>query len=163
MVLISRMHDQYLLACVDESAHRVFRDKSLEGQRAFVELGRGPYTILARLLLPALGKAVQKFGRNQTYADAARVACALERYRLAHGALPDNLEALTPQFLDKVPNDIMDGKPLRYHRTSDGGYTLYSVGWNQTDDGGQLVRKPGPKEATIDLTQGDWVWQMPPG
>jgi hypothetical protein len=36
---------------------------------------------------------------------------------------------------------------------------LYSVGWNETDDGGQVVLKPDGK--SVDRDQGDWVWRYP--
>jgi len=91
--------------------------------------------------------------------DATRVACALERNRLANGKFPETLDALSPQFIGKIPHDIIDGKPLRYKPT-EGGYVLYSVGWNQTDDGGEPAWKTD-KERSLDLTRGDWVWQIP--
>ena len=74
--------------------------------------------------------------RNQTLANEAFLACGLERYRLAHGQYPDTLDALVPQFAEKLPHDIIGGQPLKYHRTADGQFVLYSVGWNEKDDGG---------------------------
>ena len=44
----------------------------------------------------------------------AATACAVERYRLKHGKLPKDLNALVPEFMNKVPIDPFDGKPLRY-------------------------------------------------
>jgi hypothetical protein len=120
----------------------------------------GPYTIFAKRLLPALGNTVRKTARMQTYVDAAVVACALERDRLANGKLPDTLAALTPRFLEAIPTDVVDGKPLRYRPEADGGYVLYSVGWNGKDDGGELAWKGG-KTTSVDVEQGDWVWRMP--
>jgi hypothetical protein len=121
----------------------------------------GPYTIFAKLLMPALEKAVRKSARMQSYVDAARVACALERYRLAKGQLPDKLDALVPQFIAAVPTDVIDGQPLRYDKAADGSYLLYSIGWNQVDDGGQLAWSGQKKDNSVDINQGDWVWQMP--
>jgi len=37
---------------------------------------------------------------------------------------------------------------------------LYSVGWNQTDDGGQLAWARQTKQDSVDSTRGDWVWRM---
>ena len=90
----------------------------------------------------------------------AGVACALERYRIAHGQLPEALDAVAPQFIEKIPNDVIDGKPLRYRKNSDGSYILYSIGWNQTDDGGKVVFKTD-SPTQVDYTQGDWVWPTP--
>jgi hypothetical protein len=108
-----------------------------------------PYTFLAQEATPNFVKASQTMARNQTLANEAFVACWLERYRLAHGQYPETLEALVPQFAEKLPHDIVGGQPLKYHRTADGQFVLYSVGWNETDDGGV------PGKTTPD---GDWVW-----
>ncbi|HWW00557.1 MAG TPA: hypothetical protein VNZ64_12735 [Candidatus Acidoferrum sp.] len=162
MLTISRMFQSFMIPIVDERAHRVFPEVAENGVRTLGKMRTGPYTIFAKLLLPALGKAMQRTARMQTYVDAANVACALERYRLANGKLPDALEALAPAFIARIPNDVIDGKALRYRVKADGGYVLYSVGWNQTDDGGELAWKERNKETpTVDFTQGDWVWLMP--
>ena len=118
-----------------------------------------PYNIIERMLLPALGAVAKKFAYGQESVDLARVAIALERYRLAHGEFPESLDALAPQFIAKLPHDIINGQPLHYHRTNDGQFVLYSVGWNETDDGGEV---PPTKGGWLNLTKGDWVWQYPP-
>ena len=125
-----------------------------------------PYNILERLLLPALGNAVKKFAYAQISTDLARVAVALERYHLAHGSFPDSLDALSPQFIEKIPHDIINGQPLHYRRTDDGQFILYSVGWNETDDGGVVASKKGSNgrdesNARVDIEKGDWVWRYP--
>jgi hypothetical protein len=51
----------------------------------------------------------------------------------------------------------MSGTALKYRRTADGKFILYSVGLNQTDDGGEVVLGPG-KPPRPDLKRGDWVW-----
>ena len=106
------MHQQYTLSIVDERARRVFPEVSAKGEKAVKQMRTGPYTILGKLLFPALEKAVRKSRGMAFYVDATRVGCALERYRLANGSLPETLDKLTPQFIDRVPNDIIDGKPL---------------------------------------------------
>jgi hypothetical protein len=161
MLTISRMFQQFTLPTVDEKAHRVFPEMSHEGEQAFQKMRTGPYTIFAKLLMPALEKAVRKSARMQAYVDDARVACALERYRLAKGQLPDKLDALVPRFIAAIPTDVIDGHPLRYEKSADGNYVLYSIGWNQVDDGGQLAWSGQKKDNSVDINQGDWVWQMP--
>lgn len=161
MLTISRHYQTFTEPAVDERARRVFPKITAEADRVLEQMPRGPYTLFAKVTLPGVGKAVQKSARMQTYVDAARVACALERCRLANGALPDTLGALVPQFLGTIPADVIDGKPLRYCRNADGGYILYSVGWNQTDDGGQLAWVNNKKDTNLDVSAGDWVWQIP--
>ena len=89
---------------------------------------------------------------NQTLVNQAQIVCALERYRLAQGHYPETLDTLVPQFIQKMPHDLIGGEPLVYRRTNDGKFLLYSIGWNETDDDG----KPG---TLADVKTGDWVWQ----
>ena len=103
---------------------------------------RTPFNFLAAMALPNFVKATQTTARNQTLANEAFIACGLERYRLAQGEYPETLEALVPQFAEKLPHDIIGGQPLKYHRAANGGFVLYSVGWNEKDDGGSA----GPDE-----------------
>ena len=125
-----------------------------------------PYNSIERLLLPALGNAAKKFAAGQNSVNLARVAIALERYRLVHGEFPEKLEALTPQFIAKLPHDVIDGQPLHYRRdppspgsgAASGQFVLYSVGWNETDDDGRVVLN---EYGAVDIGAGDWVWRYP--
>jgi hypothetical protein len=116
------------------------------------------FNIVERMFLPALGAATKKFAQGQESADLARVAIALERYRLAHNEYPGSLDPLAPQFIAKLPHDIINGLPLHYRPEANGQFVLYSVGWNETDDdGGVGLNKSG----TVDINTGDWVWRYP--
>jgi hypothetical protein len=161
MLTISRMYQAFIEPAVDTRVHRVFPEISEDFERAIEQMPKGPYTLAAKVTLPALGNAVRKSARMQTYVDAARVACALERYRLANNTLPDTLETLVPALLPAIPADVIDGKPLRYRKNADGGYILYSIGWNKTDDGGQLAWLKDKKNGNVDVARGDWVWHIP--
>jgi hypothetical protein len=121
-----------------------------------------PYNFVANMFLRSFGGAVRIFASAQSSTDLARVAIALERYRLAHGEYPESLDALAPQFIDKLPHDIINGQPLHYRHTDGGGFVLYSVGWNETDDGGTVVMREGSEPARIDPEKGDWVWNSAP-
>jgi hypothetical protein len=70
---------------------------------------------------------------------ALRALIAVERYRLKHGKWPDKLEDTIPAFLDRVPEDPIDEKPIRYKRWAD-GTVVYSIGNDRKDDGGDVVR-----------------------
>ncbi len=118
-------------------------------------LRSGPYTYFVASFIPNYIRAGMATGYQQTMANEALIACALERYHMAEGKYPETLGALAPRFLEKVPKDIIGGKPLVYHRTEDGKFMLYSVGWNQKDDGGLTSRG---KSGDIAWEQGDWVW-----
>jgi hypothetical protein len=115
-----------------------------------------PYNFLAVIAIPNLTKATQTLAHNQTLVNESQIVCALERYRLSHGEYPETLDALVPQFIEKLPHDIIGGQPLHYRRTEGGKFLLYSVGWNETDDDGQVGLKP---DGSGDLEKGDWVWK----
>ncbi|MGD0206197.1 MAG: hypothetical protein ABSC89_01095 [Verrucomicrobiota bacterium] len=117
-----------------------------------------PFNLLERLMLSGLGNGAKKFAYAQSSVNLARTAIALERYRLAHGEYPESLDALAPQFITKLPHDIINGQPLHYRRTSDGQFVLYSVGWNEIDDGGVVGLT---KNGNVDINTGDWVWRYP--
>jgi len=119
-----------------------------------------PFNMLERMVLPTLGNATKKFAYGQASADQARTAIALERYRLAHGEFPGALDALAPQFIAQLPHDVIGGQSLKYRREADGRFVLYSIGWNGADDGGVIIFKKGTKPS-VDLDQGDWVWEYP--
>jgi Tfp pilus assembly protein PilE len=110
----------------------------------------------ALLVFPALAASVKKFTLIQAQVDLACVACALERFRLAHGQYPKTLDELVPQFISQLPHDIINGQPLHYRREANNKFVLYSVGWNGTDDGGVTVLRKG---GSVDSEKGDWVWK----
>jgi len=118
----------------------------------------GPFNVIERLRQPWLGGGAEKFAYGQASVNLARTAIALERHRLAHGEFPESLDALAPQFIAQAPHDVIGGKSLKYRRTSDGQFVLYSVGWNETDDGGVTVFGNG-STPQVDFDKGDWVWR----
>ena len=140
----------------DTVAPRKFEEANREVDQ-FVRHGKSPYKILAAIAVPNFAKAEQTTAHNQTMVNEAQIVCALERYRLANGEYPGTLDALLPQFIEKLPHDIIGGAPLIYHPTADGIFLLYSIGWNEKDDGGQQ-ETPQTKNGAIDFTKGDWVW-----
>lgn len=133
--------------------------KEYSSQFAEFSSHKSLYTYFAAMVIPNLYKAVQTTAQYQNLADLAQTACALERYRIANGSYPDSLDALASKFIDKLPHDIIGGGPLKYHRNGD-TYVLYSIGWNEKDDGG--IASPQPKDGQPDLENGDWVWQYSP-
>ncbi len=115
------------------------------------------HRIFAALTLPGF-HVPEKTAAVQTDVDLVTVACALERYRLAEGKYPDQLDSLSPRFIATLPHDIINGQPLKYRRTDNGKFVLYSVGWNEKDDGGVTATK---KDGSQDRNSGDWVLQYP--
>lgn len=103
---------------------------------------------------------------------------AIEAYEAGHGAPPPSLDALVPEVLPELPMDPLHGLPFGYRlidSTEDPfkrGYLLYTIGWDQTDDGGRM---PSPEDfnnyvyvgglaAAItnhDVSRYDFVFNMP--
>jgi hypothetical protein len=159
---IARAHLNWTIPMVDVEKRIVtptlVRRDQAAGDKALKQ-GLPYYNVLARMLFPAVSAAVKRFARAQSSIDLARVAIALERYRLAHGQFPETLDALAPQFLETVPHDIINGEPLHYRREAYGQFVLYSVGWNEKDDDG--VSGAGKSGKMIDYDKGDLVWHYP--
>ncbi|HEX5219429.1 MAG TPA: hypothetical protein VFZ59_07660 [Verrucomicrobiae bacterium] len=162
-VSLGKMHVDYIRPMVDVEKQLVPPANLRRTSAAMSSYRPTPYNLFAGLLLPALEGASKKSAVAQTYVNFARIACALERYRLANGNYPEALDVLAPKFISKLPHDVINGQPLKYRRNADGSFVLYSVGWNETDDGGQVVRltNKNGKEGGVDQDKGDWVWQLP--
>jgi hypothetical protein len=170
-VTYNQLFEQYVSAGVDVAARR-FHPSQIEqgGQQLQQALGRDladrlfRHRLLSAMLLPAIQKAHQKFARAQTAVDQAVIACALERARLAKGQVPGDLASLAPSLLAKVTPDVVTGQPLKYQAGAAGSYVLYSVGWNEKDDGAtvEFTAKPSAKVSAVpDFARGDWVWRTP--
>jgi hypothetical protein len=84
--------------------------------------------------------------KNLTLHQMVSAAVALKRYELRHGQLPQSLALLVPEFLAEAPHDFMDGQPLRYRLNGDGSFTLYSVGEDGLDEGGDPSTANSDKE-----------------
>jgi len=68
------------------------------------------------------------------------------------------LAELIPDFAKTLPHDLIGGQPMIYRREDAGNFVLYSVGWNERDDGGQITLNDGGSMAP---NSPDWVWQIP--
>ena len=94
------------------------------------------YGIVTRTFMPELDKVFRSELQGQATARVLLAGLAAKRYQLAHGALPERLDELVGEFLDALPIDPCDDKPLRYMPT-DTGAVIYSVGRDGVDDGGR--------------------------
>lgn len=99
----------------------------------------------SKALAPAMTRVAGLDLRFHAHVQLARAALAIERYRLVNGKLPEQLEALTPQFLKQVPIDPFDGQPIRYKRL-ERGYLLHSVDIDGQDNGGRDRSEVKPDE-----------------
>jgi hypothetical protein len=93
-------------------------------------------------MVSAHGVGWAKSTATEAVLEVLRTKVALLRYRADHSRFPNSLAALAPKYLPAVPVDPFGlGQPLRY-KPLDGGkrFLLYSVGANQTDEGGKPMR-----------------------
>ncbi len=104
--------------------------------------------ILLRIFMPALSGITTLDLRNFAGLRTARVALAIQRYRLAKDKLPDQLNDLVPDYLDAVPKDPFDGKELRYKKL-ERGFVVYSIGEDLSDDGGIEMPKTSKERRKI--------------
>ena len=169
-----RLYNLQLEGAFDPHNKRVFPTKVAANSKALDKAigGRNPisaifieHQILSAVLLPALANLPKRGAQAQVQLDETVIACALERYRLAHGELPDNLQVLSTEYLSTPLHDPITGEPYKYRRDKD-SFVLYSVGWNEIDDGGKVALKGKSPDmplsvGTLDAAEGDWVWQYP--
>jgi hypothetical protein len=158
---VDRFYRETFLSSIDFAHQRVNPKTVAAASDSIPAITKNPYNALSGMFISAREGELRKLALSQSAFQEVAVACALERYRLAHSQLPDTLDSLVPQFLACVPQDVIDGQPLRYHRTSAEQFVLYSIGWNERDDGGQIaLRKGEPRQP--DSEAGDWVWFSQP-
>ncbi len=140
------------LPAVDPGAHTIHlaRLRADESDRE--------QSLFDRSVVVASGLLVSQVVRvayHQNALDEARIACALERYRLAHGTYPASLDELVPAYLDQIPVDVLEGGALRYRLNADGTFLLYSMGPDGKDEDGKVALG---KQGGIEIEQGDWAW-----
>jgi hypothetical protein len=153
----AQLNDRY--AALIDMNNRVLSPSAFKRLNEEMEAAKKHYSIYkvqALMTVPAIWATILKTSRIQTEVDLATVACALERFRLAHGSYPETLDALAPRFIEKLPNDIINGQPLHYRLEPNGQFVLYSIGLDEKDDGGQVFLT---KSGLVDPKKGDWVWK----
>jgi len=158
-IVYSTMIQAQFLGIMDEKGQTVNVTRAREAQKAFDEMQVSPSNFLAKALMQSYASVAKKFSRMQTYTNLGAAGCEIERYRLAHDKLPATLDAL---HMPALPHDVINGEPLHYRLEGDGNYLLYSVGWNEKDDGGKIVVNAKGFIDDQASEQGDWVWSLKP-
>jgi hypothetical protein len=120
--------------------------RTLEGIEQQIEAL--PFTrIISNSVLPAMGGTHRAVARERTQRQLLLLGAAVESYTAEHGTHPPSLSAVGPASHGVSTIDPYTGAPFLYE-VSDGGFRLYSVGPNLTDDGGNQ-----------NLNNGDIVWR----
>lgn len=108
--------------------------------------------VMSRLIMPSLAGTRRSWTRHLAMRDGARLAVALARCRLAHGAYPEKLDELVPEFLPELPLDPFTGNPFAYRADGESA-RVYSLGPLGLDNGGGTTAQDD--EGTILWPLGD--------
>jgi hypothetical protein len=98
-----------------------------------------PYVLFADMGFNSLARIGDLCLRSAGVNRALMVALAAERYRLAHGEWPADLQTLVPEYLAAVPQDPFDEKSIRYRRIPE-GICVWTIGEDLVDNGGDIMR-----------------------
>ena len=91
--------------------------------------------------------SMQSQANYEAQRQLLQIGLTLEQYQAEHGTLPVSLDTISAGLSEATNIDPFTGGQLIY-QVSDSDFLLYSVGRNQTDDGGKH-----------DFTRGDIVWR----
>ena len=154
---INRILTEIILPGIDVSNHRLnvhqfkkMEEEMLDLKSSFLSFRHA----IALMMLPGLDKYALKVSQTQAALDQSAIVAALERYRLTEGSYPEKLAALMPKFIAKIPGDLFHEQGLVYRINEDNSFTLYSTGYNGTDDSGEFLISG----ESIDFAKGDWPW-----
>jgi len=98
--------------------------------------------ILSMISIISYGSFINRIMSNDARKGLADLALAVTAYKSEKGRYPERVEELVPEYIDRLPIDPYDNRPLKLKRVK-GGLDLYSAGYNPKTD---LKRKDYPKE-----------------
>lgn len=126
------------------------------GEKADVRLKKLNQSLISRFryqytatLVSSLKHIVNAGARAAASQRSCYTLIALRRYQLAHQSLPDNIGDLVPNYLDEIPTDPFDDRPLRY-KVDANAVTVYSIGIDgKDDDGDEKPNAYGPDHSMV--------------
>jgi len=98
-------------------------------------------------------ESLKSADQDAAYVAMVETGLALAAYRADYEEYPEDLAALTPRYLEKLPADpYAAGKPLGFRRQSS-GYLIYSVGPDGIDQaGGESERYPDSDDIAVSVS-----------
>ena len=150
-------------AFLGKIAHKTpaqIRAEGIDIEKQAMEIIKG--NILLEILTPAISRISELSHRNRADVEAVLTIIAILRYEQDSGGYPQNLqELIADAYLKQLPIDPYSNEPLVYRRT-DEGFTLYSLGPNFTDDGGEYGKdRKGKPRLWYSLDADAVFWPVP--
>jgi len=139
-----------LIPQVNAAAKLPPREAATECKRLLATYATNVTSEVAQMIAPNWTRAVDVATEADVLVEATRAAFYVERFRLAHGRVPESLDALVPALVPSAPVDPLSGQPLRVKSRAP-GYVVYSVGLDGQDDGG-LEKSATGTATNYDLT-----------
>ena len=93
----------------------------------------GEMSSMTMIILPNYSPYIPRAMKCDVHRGLCDLALAVTAYRARNKSYPARLKELAPEFIDRIPVDPFDGKPLKM-KSVDGGLDLYSVGAKKEDD-----------------------------
>jgi len=154
------------VAAVDPAAGRFYPDRIDEVDKEISEARQAGSIFSSRLMGDCVNPIVrlaQRLAYVQGKVHLARIAFALERYRVKNGNYPAQLADLRELIPGdtSLPDDPASGHAAHYKLLAGGKYSLYYDGWNGIDDGGVSPKEEAESYMSGQILSGDWVWPQP--
>jgi len=159
--VLAELQWNHCLKPLKEGGLPALHDGAVAFEASVEDLRRSPLrkagSFLAILAMPGSASIAAKAIQAQVLATQAGIACALEGHFLTHQGYPEALSELG----SVGTIDPWTGEEMRYEKTPDGRYRLWSVGPDRVDDGGKRNLDPADPMKTKYLEskdRGDQVW-----
>jgi hypothetical protein len=145
-----------------KTPYKIHFSEKNKDQNVFLLIGKPSMQAVVPLMEAITASAVQKTinisWRVRTGQAGLIATLSVLRFLKENGRFPENLEEVKEKgYLLKMPMDPFSDAPLMYRKTND-GFTLYSVGYNFTDDGGIMGKDSKGKPTLWNDKDGDAVF-----
>lgn len=116
------------------------------------DLKRNPQEeyMLSAIWLPSMQSSMESHVDVAAELVVHDALVGVRRFQLKTGHLPSSLDELVPDYLPEVPIDPWSpGKSPLQFETKEGKATIYSVGQDRIDDGGDSATKAGGRQKDV--------------
>ena len=90
--------------------------------------------VMIDMMLPNFDGIVEQIFEFNARCNLIRLKLAIKTFKVQNNKLLDSLDQLVPEYLQQIPLDPFDKKPMRYNQQN---RSIYSVGSDLMDGGGE--------------------------